>query len=336
MVLTLQNFLNTFLQITWRGLQGTFWLAWWLFSVGILANYLMRWWPGDRLVTVRLVNYLLPWLLISLIPGLIIALVARRQWLALTLALPTLLISLNYAPLFLPRPRVALAGSEPLKVMSYNIWSRNNDIQAIAAQIQAEQPDVLLLQELRRDKAQNVVKALEGLYPATDFYFTYEPRFEQGIISRYPLTPLEASYDKGKAQKVLVETPSGPITVWNIHTTSGRWRTRYRQVSNLTRDIAAMEGPLIVGGDFNTTDQTEVYGMINQYLPNAHWQAGWGFGFSFPSPHRPISRKTFIPSLVRIDHIFYSHHFTIRRAATLSNAGGSDHFPVVATFFLVR
>jgi endonuclease/exonuclease/phosphatase (EEP) superfamily protein YafD len=75
--------------------------------------------------------------------------------------------------------------------------------------------------------------------------------------------------------------------------------------------------------------------MIDQYLDNAHWEAGWGFGFSFPSSDRPLRGRFQIPSLVRIDHIFYSDHFYVLNARTLPTAGGSDHLPVVAELSLV-
>ena len=57
---------------------------------------------------------------------------------------------------------------------------------------------------------------------------------------------------------------------------------------------------------------------------------GWGFGFSFPSPTRRFGGKISFPSLVRIDHIFYSDHFYAARARTVSDSAGSDHRPVIA------
>lgn len=45
----------------------------------------------------------------------------QGTWLAAALAIPTLLIAANFAPLFLPRFSMALAGGAPLKVMSYNL-----------------------------------------------------------------------------------------------------------------------------------------------------------------------------------------------------------------------
>ena len=98
----------------------------------------------------------------------------------------------------------------------------------------------------------------------------------------------------------------------------------------LVNDIAASTAPLIVGGDFNTTEQSENYRLINQYLANAHWEAGWGFGFSFPAHNPHYNHIPVITPMVRIDHIFYSNHFFARSAQTLATSGGSDHLPVTA------
>jgi endonuclease/exonuclease/phosphatase (EEP) superfamily protein YafD len=109
------------------------------------------------------------------------------------------------------------------------------------------------------------------------------------------------------------------------------WSKQYRQITALTEDIAQVKTPLIVGGDFNTTEQAETYRFINQYLSNAHWEAGWGFGFTFPAHNPRYKQIPVLTPMVRIDHIFYSDHFFARSAQTLATSGGSDHLPVVAT-----
>jgi endonuclease/exonuclease/phosphatase (EEP) superfamily protein YafD len=139
--------------------------------------------------------------------------------------------------------------------------------------------------------------------------------------------------EKGRAQKVLLETPTGPITVINIHPDFRNWQRRYQQMTRLVQeDIVPADGPIILGGDFNTTDQTQIYRMVNQQMKNAHWEAGWGFGFTFPCHVREIRDKFSLPQLVRIDHIFYNDHFFARKGGTFSESGGSDHLPVFAEF----
>lgn len=314
-----------------------FWIALWLFGLGLLIWYPLRWWPGDQLLAVRLINYFLPWLLLGLVPGLILSLLARRYRLATVLALPTLLVGLTYAPLFLPQPPTALAGNATLKVMSYNIWGRNEQVDEIATVIKTQQPDILLLQEVNWPVADKLNDQLIDLYPNSNPYLLYEPGMGQAIVSRFPLTAAGESFKNGRVQKALVDTPDGIIAVWNVHPYQPlAWSKQYRQISALADDIANTDGPLIVGGDFNTTDQAETYRFINQHLRNAHWEAGWGFSFSFPAHTPRFKRIPIITPLVRIDHIFYSDHFFTRSAQTLPTSGGSDHFPVTAELSPVK
>ncbi|MBN1992625.1 MAG: endonuclease/exonuclease/phosphatase family protein [Anaerolineae bacterium] len=331
------NLLLSLLKKLWRIPVTLFWGGLWLFGLGLLLWYALRWWPGDRLLPVRLANYLMPWLLVGLIPALVVAGVARRYRLMMLLAIPTLLIGLTFAPLFLPRPPTVLAASTPLKVMSYNVWARNRDISSAAALIRQEQPDILLLQEVKRSDALALNQALTDLYRGSELHFIYEPAIGQAIASRYPLTPRRASYQNGRTQKVIADTPAGPIAVWNAHPHAPfRWSQQYREISGLVDEIAAMDGPLILGGVFNTTDQAETYRLISQHLQNAHWEAGWGFGFSYPAHTRRFRGRVALPPLVRIDHIFYSHHFFARQASTLPTSGGSDHLPVVTELFWIQ
>ena len=333
----LKKILVSLLKRCWNIGRGLFWLGLRLFGLGVLAWYVLRWWPGDRFLSVRLFNYFMPWLLVGLIPGLVVAGLAQRKWAILALAAPTLLVGLTFAPLFLPRPESVLAASVPLKVMSYNVWYHNENVADATRLIRQEQPDILLLQELTPVMARALTDELVDLYAESQLHFAYEPEVYQGIISRYPLTPVDLAYDKGRAQRVKAETPVGSIAVWNVHPNAPLpWPRQYRQLSTLAEDIAVTDGPLIVGGDFNTTDQSETYRLVNQYLWNAHWEAGWGFGFSFPAHQPRFKEIPILTPVIRIDHIFYSPHFFARTARTLSESGGSDHLPVTAELSLVR
>jgi endonuclease/exonuclease/phosphatase (EEP) superfamily protein YafD len=342
-LLKLKNFIFSFLNRIWRLVCSLFWAGLWVFGVGLLFWYPLRWWPSDHLWPVRLTNYLMPWLLLGLIPGLLAAGLARRKWLVVTLTIPTILIGGTFAPLFLPRPGTVLAGSTPIKIMSFNVLYNNQDYPALAGVIRQENPDILLLQEITEQSAAALEAELRDLYPDGRLYHDFADKpgqahyFSEAIFSRYPITPISVTYERGRAQKVLINTPDGPISVWNVHpTTPMPWAYHYRQIYALTEDIAAVNGPLIVGGDFNTTDHSETYRLVNQHLGNAHWDAGWGFGFSFPAHAPRVKGVPLLTRLVRIDHIFYSHHFFVHNARTLPHSGGSDHLPVVAELSLVK
>ena len=80
-----------------------------------------------------------------------------------------------------------------------------------------------------------------------------------------------------------------------------------------------------------------IYQKFNQYLQDAYWETGWGFGFSYPaSPYKFMEMPFPTGPLWRIDHVFHSQHFSVISARTLTNAGGSDHLPVVVELSIVK
>ncbi len=314
-------------------LSFTFWTGVWIYAIGLMLMGGLRWWTGDLLSPVRLCNYLMPWLQVGLWAGIVLAFLTNRNLLGFSLAVPALFIFVTYAPLFLPRQVNSHDGMH-LKIMSYNVWRENSNITEMAGVVRNQKPDLLLLQEIHRDKLRALVAELDDLYPNAP-NVVFEEQKLQAMISHFPLQQIDAGSGKGRAQKVIAMTPGGPITVLNIHPSRGNWQRRHKQMSTLLADdIAGDANPLILGGDFNTTDQTQTYRLFDQILKNAHWQAGWGFGFTYPSSDVKFRSRLSFPPLVRIDHIFYSRHFVAQKAATLSDSGGSDHFPIIAELIL--
>ena len=258
-----------------------------LASLILLVWVTMRWWPGDWSSPTQLLNYLTPWLLAALVPTLVLALLLRRHggvgW--LFLAIPILLISLPLLPLFLPRLGSVPDNSFALKVMSYSICTKNQDNSAIIQVIRAAQPDVLLLQEITPEMAGALHDGLHDLYPAGEVHFAYAAVVQQLIVSRYPLTSVGVVPEQGDVQKVRLETPGGSIKVWNVHASHPYgWTQHNRELSALAEEISTFNGPLIVGGDFNAVELSESYRLVARDLKNAHQEAGWGFGFTYPAP----------------------------------------------------
>jgi endonuclease/exonuclease/phosphatase (EEP) superfamily protein YafD len=310
-----------------------FWFGVWTFGLGLIFVGALRWWSGDHWLLVRLCNYLMPWLFVVLLVGVGLSLLTNRHLLSLLLVLPSLFLLLTYAPLFMPRPDRSNGGFQ-VKVMSYNVWRENSNISGIAEVIRKQKPDLILLQEIHRHKLMALISELDALYLGESFV-VFEERMHQAIISHFPLEAVAVGPDKGEAQKAIVSTPEGEITVLNVHPPRGRWQRRHEQmIALISDDIAVARNPLILGGDFNTTDQSQTFQLFGPILKNSHWQAGWGFGFTYPTSAVNFFGKFTLPPLVRIDHIFHSKHFITQEASTLTSSGGSDHFPIIAVLTL--
>jgi vancomycin resistance protein VanJ len=310
--------------------------AWWLFGSTVLAGVVLRRWFGDELYVTRYTGYVMPWLVLGLVPGAAWAYAKRRWPLAAILGASAATIIAVHAPLFRSHPPIPASPSPVLRVMSYNTWSKNMDATRIASVILRKRPDVLLLQEIPADVLARLTDVLSGLYDGAPVHLVYDPELMQAIVSRHPLESRASLVHKGNAQKVVLRSPAGPVILFNVHPLRDRgWRDRYSRIAALLKeDVLPETGPVILGGDFNAPDRSQLYGMVSSDLANAHEERGSGFGFTYPAYIR--SRFGAIPAvpLVRIDHIFFTDHFAAVRAGTIDDSGGSDHRPVFAELAL--
>lgn len=315
----------------YKMLEGVFWIP----SIGMWALYPVRWLTGDSLLPVRMTAYIFAWLLFLFLPLLFFAWMTRRKWLGLTAASSILIVVLTYLPLYLPnRPTSSAEDGFSVKIMSYNLHGIP-EIDGIVEVIRRENPDVLLIQECSPALCSPLYHGLDDLYPYKDMVIK---DFGQAAYSRYPMKRTSAEVDQGRTQKLIIKAPQGLAAVWNIHPIPPFLippQEYDAQMNALVADIAREKGPLIVAGDLNATDQSDVYRKINQYLIDGYWETGWGVGFSYPAPP-----YTFMDSglqmgpIWRIDHIFHSSEFTATDAYIVKDAGGSDHFPIVVVLSL--
>lgn len=319
------------------GLQLVWAFAWCL-AIAFFLLYPLHWLFGESIRPVRMAFYVTPWWLLILLPILVAALSARRQWLALTAAIPTVFVLISIVPSSIPKPvAVPPDGSLSLKVMTYNTHSIPNIVDVVAV-IRRESPDILLLQEYSQPLVNPSFHGLDDLLPYRDVI--HDAAFGQAVLSRYPLERVAVEFDEGKVQKLLVQTPAGPVSLWNVHPIPPFLAPPAKfdaQMMALAEAIGRTPGPLIVAGDFNATEQSVTYQRISQHLANAHRESGSGMGFSYPAPpYTFMDLKLQTGPLWRIDHIFHSREWIATEAQTLRESGGSDHFPVIATLFLMR
>ncbi|HKI62267.1 MAG TPA: endonuclease/exonuclease/phosphatase family protein, partial [Mariprofundaceae bacterium] len=238
-----------------------------------------------------------------------------------------MLMAYPYLHQFIPSQVGVSSKHLPYKVMTYSKMGRNHDIGAVARVVSREKPDILFMQEISKTESQKLVQLLSAIYASPlfvdDHYGLILSRFR--VVSR--LKRVEGSH----AADILL--PEGKIRVWNVHlqkSISSR-DLQYKSVNQLAEQIGQESGPVLVAGDFNATVLNSPYVKIRSLLDNAFEKVGFGFGFTFPSPARRMGALT---PFMRIDHIFYSKDFTAHQAYVVHDAGGSDHYPVVALLSL--
>jgi vancomycin resistance protein VanJ len=306
----------------------------WVFAVALITWNLARLYPGDRWLLVRMGNYFAPWLFMALAPALLAGLLGRRPWLARVVLLLGLVFWVRYWPLLTPRLPLLRAGANAseLRVMTFNVNYANRNASGIADLIRAESPDVIAMQELTGDLAVSLQAELGPEYPYVLFDVS---QGLTGLISRYPMTAGSALPVIRYNQRASVETPDGVVTVWTVHLSTAvsqrGWESQRRMAAAIAEEIEGEAGPLVVLGDFNTTDQTENYRLVADRLTDVHWSVGQGFGFTFPDLRRYVDGSPILGPVVGIDHILVNEHFVPQEIHVVPFGYGSDHRPVVAT-----
>lgn len=331
---------KTLCQLTLNGIR--------LFTISLIFWNGLRTFPGDRWLLVRLGNFFAPWLLMALLPVLAVAMLSRQLWLSRLALLLILLISSRYLTQLVPQTNAAQATDNrgQLTVMTFNVNYRNQDTAAIAHLIRSERPDIIALQEVTEPVILALAETLAAEYP----YALIDEGVEtlQGVLSRYPLQyqPPPSSDYQGRILRASIETPAGPVSLWNIHPKVALkqtgWHLQRTTLTAVAKEVASATGPVIVLGDFNTTDQTETYRLLANHLTDAHRVAGRGLGFSFPARTKiPDSWRyiaglpTFGP-LVRIDLVLVSPHFIPQSSRVVPRSAGSDHLPLIVTLGLAK
>ena len=92
--------------------------------------------------------------------------------------------------------------------------------------------------------------------------------------------------------------------------------------------------PVILAGDFNTSEFSDAYRCMAQRLRDSYREVGRGTGHTWPAQQTKHIQSRWLELLApvtRIDYVFHSHHWDAVEARVLKMDTGSDHRPIVAT-----
>lgn len=216
------------------------------------------------------------------------------------------------------------AGPGALKIVQFNVWSRNTDLAGTVDWIIAQQPDIVVLEETT-PPIRRLIEARTNWRPTCR-------DCEVMIYSRLPLKAAGAPRLPGRPPGPLAhatfEDAHGRFTVIGVHYA---WPTdgadQQRQEARLAQVIDAFPRErTIVAGDFNSTPWSffrrrwdAAFGLIRRDRALFSWPAGAFLArMSAPVPFLPI------------DHVYAGPGWatvSVTRGPRL----GSDHYPVVLT-----
>lgn len=199
--------------------------------------------------------------------------------------------------------------------------------------LRSEAIDVAALCEIeggsRRTRGVDQVARLAAATPlrAATFFpsFVVGARVNQGnaIMARFPLRHVRNHALPGFGEprfvgEAEVNVGGTGVRVFVTHLSLER-KLRTPQIHRLARLVGRGRAPTILAGDFNVSDRAELRLLAESHLQQAAWAA------TFPS-WRPTKA---------LDHLFFSHHFTLVDCGPFDRFRFSDHLPLVATVRLV-
>jgi vancomycin resistance protein VanJ len=276
---------------------------------------------------------------------------------ALRLAPLVLIALLWFAPYYLPKQPAVVNGSA-LKLVTFNVWGDNPRLEDVEQWLRETHADVILLQEIPEQYSTDGLPGLRDIYPYQMVQSLDMREWGNAILSRYPFGETENFDLEGDGtpshQRVTLDWGGQLIAIYNIHLVMPIGdqahlsfpinnpflnlalkyddTLRNYEIDQLLTRLETETYPFIVGGDFNTSDQSMIYHRIAAYMRDTFREVGSGFGGSWPLPLAG-EFPSFIPPLFRVDYIWHSDHFT----AVSAEQGpplGSDHLAVVATLLL--
>jgi endonuclease/exonuclease/phosphatase family metal-dependent hydrolase len=252
-------------------------------------------------------------------------------------------------------------GSHRIKIISYNVHlfgllgkERNTTtMSAIVEFIEAENPDIVCLQEVAAFDTASVNKAFQR-YPYHHYHLNRQHNgtfYGVATFSHHPITESGNFTFPGTGNRCLftdIAIRQKTIRVYNTHLqsvninlektalrlqqeefrneeirkVSGRLKSgfikRAKQVNHITSHMDASLFPIIVCGDFNDTPVSYTYRKMKGERNDCFTKAGNGMLFTY---------KTFWP-IFRIDYIFSDRQFDVAHYK-IEKVTLSDHYPVI-------
>ncbi|HSM42720.1 MAG TPA: endonuclease/exonuclease/phosphatase family protein [Afifellaceae bacterium] len=227
------------------------------------------------------------------------------------------------------------------KLVTFNVAFRLTDAQKLRRFIEAERPDVLVMQEVL-GKGVATVDALKDLMPYRSHCMN-EQVCDLALLSRHPIVAgdikratlvgpnpnrtrlVRADLDIGD----LTGKPGRTVTVLTTHLAwplpQERQQTQFRQLAKLVSALDTVN--TILAGDFNYTPWSFALKHFDAAIPLTRVTRSF---HSWPT-RQTIAGISMPFPLLPIDHVFAGSRFraeSVRRGPYL----GSDHYPVIVEF----
>lgn len=273
-------------------------------------------------------HFRLQYFVVALLLAIVFAMLRNWPW-AAALLLLTVFNSTFIVSWYLPVAN-AVAGTEQLKLFHANVYSGNRNYTQLIKAVDAEDPDIVLIQEVTQEWVAGTQALLKD-YP----YAYLEPRdgsFGIAVYSRIPFDSVSHIDSPPLDHPTIVAriTRGGkPLTIISSHPTVplGRFRfeARNEQLESLLQLVTDASGPVVLTGDFNVSVWAHRYRWLVASTGLRDARRGFGLLPTWPT--------MFPVAMIPIDHVLVSDDIEVLNLKT-GHRLGSDHLPLVVTLSL--
>jgi endonuclease/exonuclease/phosphatase (EEP) superfamily protein YafD len=213
---------------------------------------------------------------------------------------------------------VAATGERAIRLMSFNTLFPNADVDAIGAEIERQDPDVVALLEFGTNKRPLFDRLHARLPYQAD---CLDKDFCNLVIfSKLPIASSEArvSWEGPPYMHVKFGPEAGNLNLIAVHTIRfPHQRAQYTQISALMNFLETIQGNRVMVGDFNATPFSLMVRSIERRsgLVRLTWLPSWPARFGLPQ--------------LAIDQIFVSPNIDTLEPERIGRNAGSDHYPII-------
>ncbi|WP_144392843.1 endonuclease/exonuclease/phosphatase family protein [Pleionea sediminis] len=263
--------------------------------------------------------------------ALLLLAITIKQW-KITLTLSVLAVLNLHSILIwsINQPQNELNG-DSVKLLHANVYFRNHDYDKLSELISNENPDLIMLQEFNFEWQRNL-SSLKKTY-SHNIEVPRHDSFGIAVYSKRPLITLEervwgdAGLPSIYAELMLEGIKVSLVSTHPLPPISFEYYTqRNQQIEKIIADMALINQPKIISGDFNLSFWSTQYQRLGLDKYN---NTRKGFG---TLPSWPVQAPLFY---IPIDHILVSDELNYTNTKTGPDIG-SDHLPVITEISLKR
>ena len=220
-----------------------------------------------------------------------------------------------------PKFEFSAALDTPYSLYQKNMLFKMPTVDPVKDDILDKSPDFITLQEVSA-KNRALLAKISGQYPSQQ-YCSSPTVAEVAVASKWPMVEGSALCNPNLGLAIMqVITPDGPVWVVSLHLIWAYPFSQAAQVTAMLPTLEALDGPVVLGGDFNMVPWSHTMRVITSATGTQRIGA--------PKYTFPLFEGLYT---LPIDHVLISDN-THPAETWMRPQLGSDHFGLLARFYL--